>query len=379
MANIAMNDFEAIKELKVLEKKERELILAALSSNEHGNSADELLMCLSSVNLLSISSEYHTVTESSIGYQLAVSAANTLGRLYQSMIPVKVFLIKEIDKATDHSQNKGVSDELKKTTLIVNDILNEITQLLLCDGFLHAIDISVEGDEGNMFVKKLNLKRYSRAIPNPHSIPTVYRDILSADQKEIYRVYANFTNYFTCNWSIAMKRLGKIKKSFNELHNLCPFIRLSITQSILHDMNYDSLPSDIIKSIAAIDPKNLIYFHASYIESLIHNLKNKPGILDGLTIELKKIAEMLTHPLKDIIQFNIVMEATIKLMMMMRELQAQNSLPNQHVNNLRMLEKFVDEIQKRKHVSINDMLAMSHKIAKPFMIAQSDKSVCFGM
>jgi hypothetical protein len=245
--------------------------------------------------------------------------------------------------------------------------MQEISKLLICDGFIHAIDVSYENETSEIFIKKLILKRYSSSIPNPHQIPPAYKLIAGKDQKEIYRLYSNFTNYFTCNWVVGIKRLGKIKKDFNALHSLCPLIRLSIIKEILRDNEMDDIPSDIIKSLAAIDPKNLMYFHASYITSLIHNSKHHNATTDLLVEELKKIAQKLTDPMKDVIHFNIVMESTVKVMMIMRDLQGQYSLNPGQKQNLEMLEKFFAEISKQISIPVKEMLAASYKISAPMM------------
>ena len=365
MSDIQINDSESIKALKELEKSERELINTVI--NRDNTSTDELLSCLSAVNLIHISDEYHSESHSTIGYKLGVNAAETLGRVYEVLLSIRHSLIRESDKVLSTNQLEGMAEELKQVTLLVDDIMQEISKLLTCNGFMHAIDISYEDEKSEIFIKKLTLKRYSSSIPNPHQIPSAYKLIVGKDQKEIYRIYSSFTSYFTCNWVICIKRLGKIKKDFNALHNLCPLIRLSIIKEILRDNEMDDIPSDIIKSLAAIDPKNLIYFHSSYITSLIHNSKHRNATTDLLVEELKKIAQKLTDPMKDVIHFNIVMETTVKVMMIMRELQGQNSLKPEQKQSLEMLEKFFTEISKQISIPVKEMLAASYKISAPMM------------
>jgi hypothetical protein len=260
-----------------------------------------------------------------------------------------------------------MSEELKKTTLLIDDIMQEISKLLTCRNFLHAIDISYGNEESEIFIKKLYLKRHSSHIPNPHNIPHAYKSVVGTNQKEIYRIYSNFVHYFTCNWVIAIKSLGKIKKSFNELHNLCPLVRLSIMKEILRNNEMDDVPSDIIKSIAAIDPKSLIHFHSSYLATLINNSKSKDATSDLLLAELKKIAQKLTEPMTDVIHFNIVMESTIKSMMIMRDLQRQTSLNKVQRQTLNNLETFFSEITKKVSVTVKEMLSISYAISAPLV------------
>ena len=365
METIYITDFETIKDLKNLEKKEKELIVSVIERDN--NSTDELLNCLSSVNLIHISEEYHKESNGTIGYKIGMNGAETLGKLYESLLSVKHSLIKESDKISSIHQLGDISQELKKTLLLVDDIMGEIAKLMTCDGFVHGIDVSYGDEQSAIFVKKLILKRHSSSIPNPHQIPSAYKAIVGSDQKEIYKIYSNFTNYFACNWIIGIKRLGKIKKDFNELHNLCPLVRLSIMKEVLRDNEMDDVPSDIIKSLAAIDPKSLIHFHASYITSLIHNSKYGNATTDLLLSELKKIAQKLIDPMQDVIHFNIVMETTVKVMMIMRDLQGQSSLNDQQRQTLATLEKFFTEISKQASVTIKEILAVSYKISSPLI------------
>lgn len=363
--NIKIDDLDVIKELKDLERKERDLITRIVDKDN--SSTEELLSCLSCTNLILISSEYHTEGNATVGYKLGMNAANTLGKLYEVLLSIRHSLIKESDKVSMTNQLDDISEELKKTTLLIDDIMQEIAKLLTCDEFVHAIDISYGNEESEIFIKKLNLKRYSSFIPNPHNIPKAYRSIVGKNQQEIYRIYSNFTNYFSCNWIIGIKRLGKIKKDFNELHNLCPLVRLSIMKEILRDNEMDDVPSDIIKSIAAIDPKSLIHFHSSYLATLIHNSKSKDATSDLLLAELKKIAQKLTEPMTDVIHFNIVMESTIKSMMIMRDLQGQISLNDRQRQTLNNLEIFFSEITKKVSVTVKEMLSISYAISQPLV------------
>lgn len=362
--SVFINDVDSIRELKTIKNKERELFLNVLSKEHGSNSADEILACLSCQNLLLISSEHHLESDSSIGYKLGVNSAETLSTLYLSVIPVKLFLIKESEKPT--MQLGDTSEEVKKTLLLVNDIIEEISKLLLCEEFLHTIDVTHGSDNGEVFTKKLYLKRYSSAIPNPHSIPSAYKSLLH-DQKEVYRVYSNFANYFACNWNIAIKRLSKIRKSLNEIHNLCPLIRLHIVKAILHEIPLSHLPSDILTSLVSVNPKSILHFHPAYILSLISNVQNRDISIESIAIEMKKVAEILSNPMKDVIHFNIVMESTIKSMIMMRELQAGNALPSEQHKILQKVELFFNEVCKRYNINIQEILTMSHKISAPFI------------
>lgn len=362
---IKIDDIASIKELKLLHEKEAELIISIIQ--RENCSTDELLACLSTACLVEISDEYHNDSHATIGHALGISSAKTLSNLYQSLEPIKYFLIRESDKVNSTHQLGDISAELKETTLLINSIMEEISKLITCDGFLHSIDISYGDEKSEMFVKKLLLKRHSSTIPNPHQIPPAYKSIVGSDQKEIYRIYSNFTNYFTCNWIIGIKRLGKIKKDFNEIHNLCPLIRLSIMKEILLENEIDDVPSDIIKSLSALDPQSLIHFHAAYITSLINNSKHNNSTTDLLLSELKKIAEKLTDPMKDVIQFNIIMESTIKSMMIMRELQTQRALNPSQQQMLQNLEKFFSEMAKQATTTAKEMIAISYKIAGPLI------------
>jgi hypothetical protein len=365
MSNIEIDDIETIRSLKELEKKEKDLIESVI--NHDSVSTEEILSCLSSVNLVLISSEYHRESNATIGYRLAVNTGDTLGKLYEVLLSVRHSLIKESDKVSMTHQLDDISQELKKTTLLIEDIMQEISKLLTCEKFLHTIDISYGNEESEIFVKKLHLKRHSSHIPNPHDIPSAYRSIVGTNQKEIYRIYSNFVHYFTCNWVIGIKSLGKIKKSFNELHNLCPLVRLSIMKEILRNNEMSNVPSDIIKSIASIDPKSLIHFHSSYLATLINNSKSKDATTDLLLVELKKIAQKLTEPMTDVIHFNIVMESTVKTMMIMRELQGQKSLNSGQRNTLNNIETFFSEITKKVSVTVKEMLSVSYAISAPLI------------
>lgn len=365
MPRIEINDVESIKKQKEIEKHERELINSVI--NRDSNSTDELLACLSTVNLIHISDEYHSESYSTIGYKLAANGAQTLGRLYEVLLSIRHGLIKESDKVQSTHRLDDMAEDLKQVTFLVDNIMNEISKLLTCNGFIHSIDISYDDETSEIFQKTLILKRHSSSIPNPHQIPAVYQVITGRDQKQIYRIYSNFTHYFTCNWIIGIKSLRKIKQDFNSLHNLCPLVRLSIIKKILQDNAIDDIPSDIITSLTAIDPQNLIYFHASYITSLIHNSKYGNATTDLLMAELQKIAQKLLDPMKDVLHFNIVMETTVKVLMIMRDLQGQNSLNLQQQQTLHTLEKFFAEISKKVSIPVREMLAASYKISGPMM------------
>jgi hypothetical protein len=190
MHKIAIYDIESIKQLKELEKYERNLIKNII--NRDNNSADELLSCLSTVNLIHISYEYHAKNSSTIGYKIAVNAAQTLGKLYEVLLSIRHSLIKESDKLETIHRLEDINTELKKVTLIVDDTMQEISKLLTCDGFIHAIDITYDNETLEVLFKKLILKRHSSSIPNPHQIPSVYQIITSKDNKKIYRLYSNY-------------------------------------------------------------------------------------------------------------------------------------------------------------------------------------------
>jgi len=365
MSTIAIYDSESIKKLKELEKHEFDLINSII--NRDDNSAEELLACLSTVHLIHISHEYHAQSHCTIGYKIAVNAAKTLGKLYEVLLSIRHSLIKEADKLESIHRLEGINEELKKVTLLVDDIMQEISKLLTCDGFMHSIDVSYENEISEIFIKKFILKRHSSSIPNPHQIPSIYQLITGKDQKQIYRLYSDFTHYFTCNWIVSIKALNKIKQNFNNLHNLCPLIRLSVIKALLHDYEIDDVPSDIIKSLTAIDPQSLIYFHASYITSLIHNSKHHNATTDLLMSELKKITQKLVDPMTDVIHFNIVMDSTVKVMMIMRELQGQNSLDTKQKQTLQSLEKFFTEIGKKVSITVKEMLAASYEISGPMI------------
>lgn len=358
---ICIEDSNSIKELKSLERKEHELILGVIE--RENNSADELLGCVASANLLEIASEYHQASHSSVGYKLGVNAAEMLSSLYNCLLPVKHFLVKESDKISTTHQLDDISEELRKTTLLINDIMQEISKLLTCEDFVHSIDISYGGESSDVFVKKLVLKRYSSSIPNPHQIPLAYKTIVGSDQREVYKMYSNFANYFACNWVVAIKRLSKIKKAFNDIHNLCPLVRLTIMQAILVDFELNDLPSDIMKSFATLDPQALLRFHASYLVNLIYNCKNKNTTPDLLWAELSKISELLRNPMKNVIHFNIIMNSTIKSMMMMIDLQKQNALDPQHQQTLQNIENFFSKVSKKHNTTVDELLSISHTIS----------------
>jgi hypothetical protein len=136
---------------------------------------------------------------------------------------------------------------------------------------------------------------------------------------------------------------------------------------LLNDYSIDDIPSDIIKSLTAIDPQSLIYFHTSYITSLIHSSKHHDSTTDLLMLELKKISQKLVNPMTDVIHFNIVMESTVKVMMIMRDLQGQNSLELKQKQTLQALEKFFAEISKKVSIPVKEMLAASYEISKPIV------------
>jgi hypothetical protein len=366
---VSISDSLQIKELKSLEQKDRETLDAVISKSPGENSSEELLNALTLHNLISLMTELCNGGEYSIGYKIGMNAAETLGQLYQTMSPIKLFLIKESEKIqkTKNVQIEGVFEELEKTTIIVNDIIQDISKLLLCDSFEHAIKTSF-GETEELFVKIINLKQFSSTIPNPHQIPAVYKKFLNNDPKEVYRVYTNFVHYFAGNWKIAIKRLGKIKKSLNDLHKLCPTIRLSIVNEITNAMqneDFELLPEDIKKSLVMIDPHSVLFFHSTFIIGQTSKGLGEKATFEKISGKLKKIAEILANPLKDVVNFNIVVESTIKCMLMMKELQSQISPSQQQM--LQNMQRFFDAAAKKKSITVDEMLAISHKISEPLI------------
>lgn len=368
---IQISDHEDIKQLKALEQKEKEFWHGILSRDPGQNTAEELLTAVALHNLPSFLHESYN-HEYNCGYKLAMNAAETLSNLHYNLAPLKLFLIKESEKVEDmkNVQIEGKSEEIKKTIIIVDEISKEISQLLLCDGFIHAIKISPEEDESEVFTKITCLKQYSSTIPNPHQIPSIYKGLLEDDKKEIYKAYTNFLYYFAGNWEIAIKRLGKIKKSFNELHKLCPILRIQMINAITSAMQIDdleSLPGDIKKSFGFVDPNSVLFFHASFIIRQINETTHEKADFDELSKNLKKIAEVLANPLKDVIQFNILFESTIRCMVLMRTLQSQGSLANTQQQMLQNMERFFEIMMKQKTSSVAEMVAIANKLAAPII------------
>lgn len=366
---VSINDSAHIKELKNLEQKDREVLDAVVSKSPGENSSEELLSALTLNNLIGLMSELCDGGEYSVGYKLGMNAAETLGQLYQTMSPIKLFLIKESEKIqnTKNVQIEGIAEELEKITIIINEIIQDISKLLLCDGFEHAIKTSF-GETEDIFIKIINLKQFSSTIPNPHQIPNIYKKLLNNDPKEIYRVYTNFIHYFAGNWRIAIKRLGKIKKSLNDLHKICPTIRLSIVNEITNAMQSDDfelLPEDIKKSLVMVDPHSVLFFHSAFIIGQTSKGLGEKATFEKISGKLKKIAEILANPLKDVINLNIVIESTIKCMIMMKELQSQISPSQQQM--LQNMQKFFDAVVKKPSITVDEILAISHKISEPLI------------
>jgi hypothetical protein len=366
---VSINDSSQIKDLKNLEQKEKEIVYAVVSKSPGENSTEELLNAFALHNLTALIVELCNSDEYSIGYKLGINAAETLGQLYQMITPIKLFLIKESEKIqkTKNVQIEGVFEELEKITIIVNDIIQEISKLLLCDGFEHAIKTSF-GETEDIFVKIINLKQFSSTIPNPHQIPKVYKKFLNSDPKEIYRVYTNFVHYFAGNWKIAIKRLGRIKKSLNDLHKLCPTIRLSIVNEITNAMQTDDfelLPEDIKKSLVMINPHSILFFHSAFIIEQTNKGIDGKATFERISGMLKKIAEILANPLKDVVNLNIVIESTIKCMLMMKELQSK--IPPSQQQMLQNMQKFFEAITDKKRVTVDEILAISYKISEPLI------------
>ncbi len=366
---IPIINLDYIKELKAIEQKDREVLINTISKTPGENTADEILSCITSIHLIHLSSELYATDEYTVGYKLGINAAETLSKLYQSIAPIKLFIIKESEKFqnTKKARIEGKSDEIKQITLIVNDIMQEISKLLLCEGFIHAIKTSFDNDESNIFTKIINLKQFSRTIPNPNTIPITYKKLLDNNKQEIYKVYTNFVYYFAGNWHIIIKRLGKIKKAFNDLHQLCPFVRLSIINEINSGMEIDDinlLPEDIKKSLLLIDENTMLYSHPEFIMHTIHHGIKDKATIETLNNKLQKIAEILKNPLKDIIHLNIVIASTIQCMLLMKELQSKNSLPKTQEQMLSKIETFFEAAMKQKNLSIGTIALIARQMSE---------------
>ncbi len=374
---IPISSIDYIKELKAIEHKEREILLNTIAKNPGENSADEILSCIGLNHLIYLSSELYSNDEYTVGYKLGINAAETLSQLYQSIAPIKLFVIKESARLQNTKKVKieGKSDEIANITLIVHDIMQEISKLLLCEDFIHAIKTSFSNDQSSIFSKIVHLKQYSRTIPNPNTIPLTYKTLLDNNKQEIYKTYTNFIYYFIGNWHIIIKKLGKIKKSLNELHQLCPFIRLSIINEISSSMEIDDinlLPEDIKRSLLSVDEETMLYSHNELIINTIHSgIKDKVTI-DTISNKLRKIAEILKNPLKDIIHLNIVINSTIQCMLLMKELQSQNSLPKTQETVLAKVEAFFEATMKKHTLSVGTMVSISRQISQNYAL---DKAV----
>jgi hypothetical protein len=370
---IPISSVDNIKELKAIEHKEKEILLNTIAKNPGANSADEILVCVGLSNLIYLSSELYNNDEYTVGYKLGINAAETLSQLYQSIAPIKLFAIKESARLqkTKKVKIEGKSDEVANITLIVHDIMQEISTLLLCEDFIHAIKTSFNNDQSGIFTKVVHLKQYSKTIPNPNTIPLTYKTLLDNNKQEIYKAYTNFVYYFAGNWHIIIKKLGKIKKSLNDLHQLCPFIRLSIINEINSSMEVDDihlLPEDIKRALLSVDEETMLYSHNEFIINTIHNGTKDKVTIETISNRLRKIAEILKNPLKDIIHLNIVINSTIQCMLLMKELQSQNSLPPSQETVLSKVEAFFEKTMKQHSLSVGTMVSISRQISQNYAL-----------
>ncbi len=372
MERILINDSKTIKDLKNLEDKERAVIYDVINKTPGANNIDELIAVLTTQCLIPICND-HSTSEYSVGYKLGINAAAILSSIYMHLAPSKFFLIKRTDyilHIKSPNQDSEI-DELKKTVIILDSLLQEIADLLLCDGFLHTINI-IQGEETNApFAKKLYLKQYSTTIPNPHDIPNAYDVILHNNKKEIYKIYTNFLHFFAGNWDIAIKKLGKIKKSLNELHKLCPLERLSLAQetcSVMGLTDLNVMPEDIKKSLLQLSPEQLLFFHSFFIKEKLHSDYFDIITVDGKVISktLQKIAETLTDPLKNVVHFNIILEMMVRCMVQLRRMQT-NNLSDSQQHMMQHLQKILDSIYNKRTIPVKEVYAMAQEIAKPFL------------
>ena len=89
----------------------KEVLINTISKTPGENTADEILSCITSIHLIHLSSELCANDEYTIGYKLGINAAETLSKLYQSIAPIKLFIIKESEKL------KLLEEEIKRNEI----------------------------------------------------------------------------------------------------------------------------------------------------------------------------------------------------------------------------------------------------------------------
>ena len=371
MIHIKLNEYDKIQELKLLRDNEHSKLITIVSKDNGRNPLDDIIASLNLFNLLILVTEYHNNDEYSIGYKLGINTAHTLDVIYKCLSSVRFFLISETNKISDvNNIIDNREKELQTAALLVNDIITEISKLLMCEDFIHSIELS------SISPKYIILKQHSKVIPNPREIPCVYKYLLQ-DKKEIYKVYTNFIHFFVGNWEIALIRLGKIKKAFNDLYNICPFVRITMVNTMMVAMEVnelEALPPDILSSIASIQPSNLILSHQQFIIKILNNSTILPITTDALRIYIRQITDILSNPLTNVIHLNIIIESMIKLTLLMRELQANTALPENQKLTLKSMEAFIKDILKQQQMTIANLVAKVQAVEMPNLHLDTSRS-----
>ena len=160
MSKILLEETDKIKQGKTLEEEEKQIVQEIVIREPGANDIDEIITALNTEYLFAICGYNFDTGEYSIGYKLGVNAAAILSVIYQYITPTKFFLIKQTERVLKVKGNnyKGEEAELKKTVLIIDSILNEISQLLLCSDFKYAVEVNMDIDSRSFLTKKTLLK-----------------------------------------------------------------------------------------------------------------------------------------------------------------------------------------------------------------------------
>jgi hypothetical protein len=357
MTAICLGDQEAIQKAKEKFNNERKLLRELLAKDPEQNKVEELIEVLALENLINFLDDHYN-NEYSYGYRIGINTAKSLSKLHSHLIPFKSFLVEEREKFSQEGHinldRKEIS--LSQASLIVEDILQLISKILISDSFEFSQTVN-----GKIFL----LKQNASTIPNPHDIPKHYSSLVNKNSKEAYKAYADFLHYLAGNWEIALKILRQIKTKLDDLHKICPFIRFSMVYGLLAQMNLDKielLAPDLINSLVVLDLQDIILSHKEHLVSLISAGVTDPATITNLAQKLKQLVELLTNPLKNVTQLAIIMEQTIKIMLMMRGIQTLGHLSEEQETILNKMEKFFKEILEKQSIQVKEIVSISYKI-----------------
>jgi hypothetical protein len=339
-----LKDFESLHSAQVLYHGEKDNYFNILTKNKH--QIKDFLEILSLQHLPILNNEDFKKAKCNYGYYFAILASHSLGDLYSSLDSMNKKLKKDDGEKESYSSLDSKAEETRKARAILDKILLAIKDLLLCKDFLHLTKI-----ENKLFF----LKQRASTLPDPQKMPSLYKN-LTGNNKNGYKNYTNFLYYFAGNWLLAENSLKNIQKLLEDLHSLCPLIRFSLLDSL----NLNLLQSDLEEYLLSFNLEEMLSSHKSYIKDIIgQGINMQKASLRALLDKIKKIAEILADPLKDLVQFNLVLDSTIKAMLIMRLLQ--KSLPEPHHNLLNTLEEFFHKLPNT--MKAKEILAMSYKIA----------------